>query len=250
MIDKVVKLRKTIAGQELYAKVAEYDSEGNKIAPNLMPDKDISTNGILIVKDGVASWDDGEFVYVNLPDPLNPLDLPEYTIRLKFTDGVTPTFDKGTAVQVSASPNIWDLTTDDGEWVQILYKQTALLEVLGANATGVTNMNGVFYKCTALTTVPIFDTASVTNMGGMFSNCSSLTAIPLFNTERVTEMSGMFYNCTNVESGALAFYQQVSSQSNPPSGHAVAFTNCGSNTVSGAAELAQIPTDWGGTAVG
>lgn len=228
-------------GKEVMARVA---TGGKEIAPNLMPEKDIGTNGILIVKAGVASWDEGEFVYINLPDPLNPLDLPEYTIRLKFTDGVTPTFNKGTAVQVSASPNIWDLTTDDDEWVQILSNQEDLLEVLGANATGVTNMGGVFNRCTSLTTVPIFDTASVTNMGGMFSSCSSLTAIPLFNTERVTEMSGMFYNCTNVESGALAFYQQVSSQDNPPSGHAVAFMNCGSNTVSGAAELAQIPSDW------
>ena len=38
--------------------------------------------------------------------------------------------------------------------------------------------------------------------------------------------------------------EQASTQAIPPTNHAVAFWHCGKNTVTGAAELAQIPNDW------
>jgi len=57
-------------------------------------------------------------------------------------------------------------------------------------------------------------------------------------------MSYMFSGCYKVESGALALYQQASSQATPPSTHNSAFYKCGRDTVTGAAELAQIPSDW------
>jgi hypothetical protein len=57
----------------------------------------------------------------------------------------------------------------------------------------------------------------------------------------------MFRDCLNVQSGALALYQQASTQTTPPSDHSYTFTNCGKNTQTGAAELAQIPSSWGGT---
>jgi surface protein len=90
----------------------------------------------------------------------------------------------------------------------------------------------------------IFDTSNVTNMTWMFYCCSSLSIVPLFDTSKVTRMDGVFWRCTNVQSGALAFYQQASSQANPPSQHSETFYNCGTNTTTGAAELAQIPDDW------
>jgi hypothetical protein len=57
-------------------------------------------------------------------------------------------------------------------------------------------------------------------------------------------MEYMFAGCSNVQSGALALYQQASSQATPPSTHIATFRGCGSNTVTGAAELAQIPSNW------
>ena len=77
-------------------------------------------------------------------DPYNPLNLPPYTIRLKYEEGTTPTFSKGTAVQVSQTPNIWDLTYNNTDWTQLLYQhasvhsKASLIEVLGANTTNVT----------------------------------------------------------------------------------------------------------------
>ena len=153
------------------------------------------------------------------PGPGPGPSLPPYTIRLKFTEGVTPTFSKGTAVQVSSSPNIWDLTYENTDWNNLLYGQTDLLEVIGANTTGVTDMNGLFH------------------------GCRSLTSIPLFNTSNVTAMNVMFYNCYNVQSGALALYRQASSQATIPE-HSMTFRDCGIDTTTGRAELAQIPSDW------
>lgn len=177
-------------------------------------------------------------------DPYNPLNLPAYTIRLKYDDGYTPTFNKGTGVQVSQSPNVWDLTYENDSWYDLFNQRTRLLEVLGANTTGVTNMSRTFIACYNLTSVSLFDTSNVTSMAAMFSYCGSLTSVPLFNTNKVTSMVSMFSNCTNVQSGALALYQQASTQANPPSRHSGTFQNCGSNTQTGAAELAQIPDDW------
>jgi surface protein len=136
-------------------------------------------------------------------DPYNPLGLPPYTIRLKFTEGYTPTFSKGTAVQVSLNPSIWDLTFEDTNWSNLLYEQWNLLEVLGANTSGVTNMDTVFYSCGRLTSVALFDTSSVTYMRGMFFRCSSLTSVQPFDTSNVTDMAEMFNECSSLQTVPL-----------------------------------------------
>lgn len=105
----------------------------------------------------------------------------------------------------------------------------------------------MFANCSSLQTVPLFNTANVTRMSSAFNGCTALTTIPLFNTANVTDMYMAFSNCWNVESGSLALYQQASTQATPPSNHDRTFNGCGRDTVTGAAELAQIPTDWGGT---
>lgn len=277
----------------------------------------------MIVHNGNVVVNNGRWIIPTKPpepDPYNPLNLPPYTIRLKYKDGITPSFTKGTGIQLSSSPNIWDLTYNKPNWGYILDMHSNLLEVLGANTTGVNDMECMFYGCSSLTSVSIFDTSMVTNManmfGGhlhatvpitnvplfdtsnvtdmhmMFANCSNLVSVPLFNTSKVTDMSWMFsacrsitsvplfdtsnvtnmytaFNycislkyvpllntskvtnmedafreCHNVESGALALYNQASSQTNPPSNHAACFYDCGDYTISGSAELAQIPSGW------
>ena len=241
--------------------------------------------------------------------------LPPLTIRLKYRQGVIPSFSKGTGVLVDSTNNIWDLTYENNDWNNLLKNHSDLIEILEANTTGVTNMNLMFYDCSSLTSVPLFDTSNVTNMDQMFRNCSTITSIPLFDTSKVTNMQYMFRNCgsltsvplfdtskvtnmnfmfngcesltsvplfdtsnviyfawmfedcesltsiplfdtskvtnmnymfngcANVESGALALYQQAASKTTVPN-HVYTFRNCGSNTTTGAAELAQIPGDW------
>lgn len=220
--------------------------------------------------------------------PLQP-----FTIRLKYKQGITPSFNYGTGVLYDAEQNIWDLTYEHNDWSNLLYNNRKdLLEVIEANTEGVVNMDSMFYECNSLisvcmldtsnvtnmnlmfsdckslTTIPLFNTSKVTNMGNMFTNCRALTSIPLFDTSNVTDtrnmfsdcraltsiplfntssltnMPSMFYNCYNVQSGALALYTQASSQTMPPSNYWAAFRNCGRDTTTGAAELAQIPSDW------
>lgn len=228
------------------------------------------------------------------PDPVNPLYLPPYTIRCKFSSGYMPTMGDSQTL-VDASANIWDIYKSGTDWNSLFNGNTQLEEVIAANTTGVTNMatmfNGcwsltsvplfdtslvtdmsnmfrlctylasvplfdtssvtnmaaMFTGCTYLTSVPLFDTGSVTNMYDMFSLCANLASMPLFDTSSVSNMNYMFNNCYAVESGALALYRQASTQANPPTNHTKTFTNCGRDTVTGAAELAQIPTSWGGT---
>lgn len=224
-------------------------------------------------------------------DPPGP-SLPPYTLRLRFKDGVTPTFSKGTGVLVSPMLNIWDLTYENSNWEDLLESQSDLLEVIGGgdtsnvvdmrymfynctsltsvqlfNTSNVTNMKymfrncgsitsvslfdtsnvedmqNMFEGCTQLTSVPLFDTSNVTRMDYMFWKCGSLTSVPLFDTSNVIDMTNMCRDCTNVQSGALALYQQASTQTNPPH-HGATFRNCGSNTQTGSAELAQIPVGW------
>ena len=121
---------------------------------------------------------------------------------------------------------------------------TSLTSVPLFDTSSVTSMGRMFYNCSSLTTVPLFNTSNVGNMVSMLENCASLTSVPLFNTSSAVFIDNMLSGCINVETGALALYQQLSTQATPPSNHSRAFKNCGSNTTTGAAELAQIPDDW------
>ena len=183
-------------------------------------------------------------------DPYNPLNLPANTVRVRTSDGKAPIKPKGsytsysTATLVSGTSDVYDVYKSDTSFARLLKDSTNVIEVLGANTTNVTSMSQMFRGCSSLSTVPLFDTSNVTYMSNMFAECSSLADIPLFNTSKVTDMGYMFWGCSSVQSGALALYQQASSQTNPPSNHSGTFYNCGSNTTTGAAELAQIPSDW------
>ena len=258
-------------------------------------------------------------------DPYNPLDLPPYTIRVKYKQGREPEIQGHTYTKtlVDRNENIWDITiTDEStDWSGLFYypyeyQYDYLLEVLGANSAGITDMRNMFRSCQSLTSVavfntssvtdmttmfarcsslmsvPLFDTSNVTNMTSTFAGCYSLTTIPLLDTSKVTDMTNMCFSCSSltsvplldtslvtsmsmmfmkcyrltsiplfntsnvtfmnltfsecyrVESGALALYQQASTQTTPPQQHLATFESCGIYTQSGAAELAQIPSDW------
>lgn len=129
----------------------------------------------------------------------------------------------------------------------MFYNCTSLATVPLIDTSSATSMSKMFYGCSALTSVAQLNTSTVENFQEMFYDCTALTAVPLFNTSSATNVSYMLSGCTEVASGTLSLYQQMSSQSTPPSNYTNCFRNCGSNTVTGAAELAQIPSSWGGT---
>ena len=94
------------------------------------------------------------------------------------------------------------------------------------------------------------NTSYANGMNSAFYNSTSLTKLYPDNyiVSNLTNVSSMFNGCTNIESGALALYNKLSALGAQISNHEDTFKNCGSSTVTGAAELAQIPSSWGGTA--
>lgn len=179
-------------------------------------------------------------------DPYNPLGLPANTIRCKFnSSSYTPTIgDSQTLVETGDNYSVWDIYIASNTWSQLFVRSTRLTEVLGANTTNVTSMSGLFMSAYTLTKLALFDTSNVTNMYYFCGGADTLTNIPLFNTSKVTDVGYAFNNCYYVTGGALALYNQMATQANPPSNHYRTFYQCGKNTTTGAAELAQIPSDW------
>ena len=232
---------------------------------------------MILTKNGnLMKFASGAAVNAHIVDPYNPLGLPPFTIRCFFTGGYTPTSigDSQTLVeQVAFDKSIWDITKNSTNWSSLFASNKYLRSVLGANTKGVTNMASMFFnhtqteldvalfdtssvinfrsmfsQCYYLYNIPLYDTSSGENMSYMFSYCTALTHLPLINTSSCKYAYGMCQYCNKVESGALALYQQMSTQVNPPTNHTDTFYYCGHDTVTGAAELAQIPTSWGGTA--
>ena len=160
------------------------------------------------------------------PDPLNPLNLPPNTIRVRFISGYTP--DMGTTrTLVDANENIWDITTSYNGWEGLFYEQLDsnehyLIEILGANSKNITNMSFMCYAC------------------------NNLINVPLINTSSVTDVSHMFQYCRNVQHGQLNLYNQLAPQfpEDPYENYHYCFYQCGSNTETGRAELEQIPIFW------
>jgi surface protein len=193
------------------------------------------------------------------------------SVPLFDTSNVTSTYEMFRGCSNLTSSPLFD-TRNVTNMGDMFYGCSSLTSVPLFDTSSCTNMDSMFYGCASLTSIPLFDTSNVTttyqmfrgcsnltssplfdtgnatNISEMFQDCTSLTAVPLFDTAKALDMKYMFANCPNVESGALALYQQASSQSRVPT-HRYCFYNCGSNTTTGAAELAQIPSGWQGWSV-
>lgn len=152
------------------------------------------------------------------PGP-TPIVLPDNTIRIRFRSGYTPTMGTSQTL-VDSTNNVWDIYNSSNSWDSwFLAENSAIIEVLASNTRNVTTMDSLFYNCSDLINVPLLDVSSCTNM------------------------TFAFYGCRSVESGALALYQRASSNPSITS-YSWCFRNCGSDTTTGAAELAQIPSGW------
>lgn len=131
---------------------------------------------------------------------LNPLKLPPFTIRCKFSSSETPaptysgvTWDS--VAKVDSDGYIWDITKNNSEWLNLLRGQTTLVEVLGANSTGVTSMQALFRECANLISVSLFDTSAVTMTASMFNKCRLLHKVPLYDLHNVSNVNNMFVYC-------------------------------------------------------
>lgn len=158
------------------------------------------------------------------PGPL----VPDYTIRMKVTTGSVPTAPSATdfsATQVAGETDVWDVSCAKSSFSTSLTQsgniRTIIEEVIALNAGDVTALNSLFGGITSLKVIHADN----------------------FVCDSVTSVKWLFSGCSNVESGALALYNYLSSLSEITD-HSYTFQACGSSTVTGAAELAQIPSGW------
>ena len=148
----------------------------------------------------------------------------------------------------SALTSAANMVTPNATMASSLFWNCTSLTTAAVDMPSCTTYSYAFDGCSALSSVTVSNTGSATNMSHMFSGCTSLTAIPTVTTTGVTDVTSMFDGCINVASGALSKYTELSGMASVPT-HTDCFKNCGSNTAGGQADLAQIPTDWGGTYV-
>lgn len=139
-----------------------------------------------------------------------------------------------------------DWNTAGVDCTQMFSGCTSLTEVSLPSNAKVTNASNMF-RSSKITSIPSLDLSSCPDTSGMFNGCTSLTSVPSLTLPATTTTNNMFQGCTAVESGALAMYNYLSTKAIAVTTYNNTFTNCGSDTVTGAQELAQIPTSWGGT---
>lgn len=156
------------------------------------------------------------------------------TIRVKMPTGWTAA-DFGTSgppgiTFTDLGNDIWDCVVSNmvASWSNYTnpYHLTSAIELIAMNTT--------------------LDSSYATAMNAAFMNSSSLIKLYPDNyiVSNLTTVGGMFYGCTNVESGIIGTYNKFAALGAQVTNHDDCFENCGSNTVTGAAELAQIPSDW------
>lgn len=156
----------------------------------------------------------GSFYYA---DPLNPLNLPPYTIRVKFSNGYSPTANKGTVTRVTSyNENVWDITYQNNNWDDLFKNATVgyytepidkIQAILGANTTNVTSL-GWFLNPSKytndtvcpVTSVALFDTSNVEMFHYGFYNCKSLTSLPAFDYGKCKNVFMLFGHCENIKS--------------------------------------------------
>lgn len=108
-----------------------------------------------------------------------------------------------------------------------------------------TECHSMFNSCRALTAFPVFDMRHVTSMAYMFQSCESITgSIPAYDLRNVDSCESAFNGCKYVSGGILDTYNRFMSYTIQPTSYSACFKNCGSNTQTGSAELAQIPSSW------
>lgn len=202
-----------------------------------------TSNGKILINGSNNKW-------LKYRDPLNPLDLPSHTIRVRANSSFT--ISGATVTPVAGQSNVYDVYKESDNWSGLFRENTNITAILGANTTGVTDMSYAFYYTTFMSSIVIFDTSTVTNMSNMFRNSTFSGSLPLFDTSSATNVDYAFSDNTRITSGMLALYQQMSTQANPPTSHNKTFwfldSGWPSPSASIQAERAQIPSSWGGTA--
>ena len=158
--------------------------------------------------------------------------------------------------QVSSSPNVWNLEIIHW-YIDEKFSQAGLYILFSpsdsGSSVGYLNPSKLGGGTCKLIGSGNFDVPLngyyCQSFDRMFRNCTGLTSIVPIQCSHVENVGGMFEGCTNIEGGALDQYNWFVTYGVNISNHSGTFTNCGSSTVTGLAELDQIPVGWGGNMV-
>ena len=207
-----------------------------------------TSNGKILINGSNNKW-------LQKKDPFNPLGLDPRTVRVKidvlgsnYQPYIRTSGDqsKYTITVVDAENGIYDVTSNkiqSGGYYINIGQGYADIEIgnpnnqndaattyqfLGINATGFTQMN-------------------FASMGGN-QGYGLAGQIPIFDVSTLTTAGYMFTYNKKVTGGIIDTYNRLVALGDQITNHSQCFSSCGASTVTGAAELAQIPSDWGGTA--
>lgn len=151
----------------------------------------------------------------------------------------------------SSLVRVCDLNTSScTTFYQAFNRCTRLIEVGNIDTSSATTMSDCFFMCQKLANAPDITGSLLENIYNIFSDCSAFKKLPVISSTIITNCASAFRSCSGVESGIVDMYNQLSGQSTPPSNYNNCFKDCGRNSTTGTAELAQIPASWGGTAPG
>lgn len=178
----------------------------------------------------------------------DPTFVPRYLYNRSYYSGIW--------TQVSASPNRWKLEIE--RFVEVYDGETSLgmgLARLFSPQTGgailTPNNLGCTCKIVDSGNLDIVDANGNTcqSMDRMFLSCTGITEFSTLQCSNVQNLNSTFNGCTEVTDGAYDQYVWFNTYATSVNNHSGTFTDCGSNTQTGVAELAQIPVGWGGTLV-
>lgn len=123
---------------------------------------------------------------------------------------------------------------------------TSLTTVPAYNTAVLNITTRMFLRCRALTHIPLTDFSMATDTHQMFNGCSGLLEIAdlTLGAGRITDDSEMFRDCVNVATGITRVYDKLVAAQGSTYYHWGTFMNCGTNSTTGSAELANIPSSW------
>lgn len=158
----------------------------------------------------------------------------------------------------ATSDYAWSNVKDDASYITYIgsvdligydsanvFKNMSNLTHIGnVNVSDLSSFEDMFYNCSSLVEIGNIQMKSdVTNFKGCFQSCNSITALPTLNLASATNVKNFMLECY-LYPHPLTIYNQLSNMGSQITVHDAAFHNCGRDTVTGAAELAQIPSGW------
>lgn len=133
---------------------------------------------------------------------------------------------------------------NDTEWRDV-FQDINIESVCNVDFGNITDIHALFSGNTHILHIDSFNIPSVTNMSELCNGCYRIDCVPEFFgiNGQVVNCQAAFYDCHSAEYGITQLYEQLTAVQEP-SEHLYCFRNCGVNSPTGSAELAQIPSDW------